>query len=113
LSTELRALSVFPRARGKITLKGVKQRALILALAGLAACTASQRSAWHQSGRSWGESGKQTARALGESINPDATNRKEEWKQLGRDLSEAGKDTGRALGKSLTPPDDPPETKRP
>jgi len=91
----------------------MKQTAWILMLVGLAACTASQRSAWHRSGRSWGESGKQTARALGESINPDATNRKEEWKQVGRDFSEAGKDTGRAIGKSLVPPDDPPEAKQP
>jgi hypothetical protein len=87
--------------------------ALILALAGFAACTTSQRSAWRESGHSWRDSGKQTARALGESINPDATNRKEEWKQLGRDLGEAGKDTGRAIGKTLTPPDDPQQTKQP
>jgi hypothetical protein len=91
----------------------VKKTALILTLAGFAACTASQRSAWRESGHSWGDSGKQTARALGESINPDATNRKEEWKQLGRDLGEAGKDTGRAIGKTLTPPDDPQQTKQP
>jgi hypothetical protein len=76
------------------------------------ACTASQRAAWHQTGRSWGEGGKQTARALGESVNPDATNRKEEWKQVGRDFGEAGKDTGRAIGQSVTPPDDSDRTNR-
>ena len=68
-----------------------------------AACSSSQKHAWKQSGESWNESGKQTLRALGESVNPDATDRKEEWKQVGRDFGEAGKDTGRALGKSVDP----------
>ncbi|HSD09573.1 MAG TPA: hypothetical protein VLF14_01200 [Candidatus Binatia bacterium] len=77
----------------------------IVLVAGLIACTSSQRQAWRESGHSWGESGEQTLRALGESVNPDATNRKEEWKQVGRDFGEAGKDTGRALGKSITPQD--------
>ena len=70
---------------------------------GLVACTSSQKQAWHESGSSWGESGKQTMRALGESVNPDATNRKEEWRQVGRDFGQAGKDTGRAISKSITP----------
>lgn len=77
----------------------------ILPIALLVACTSSQRAAWRESGQSWGESGKQTARALGESVNPDATDRKEEWRQVGRDFGEAGKDTGRALSQSVTPPE--------
>jgi hypothetical protein len=84
----------------------------MFAVVGLIACTSSQKQAWRKSGHSWGESGKQTARALGESVNPDATNRKEEWKQVGRDFGEAGKDTGQALGKSVTP-DDSQERKPP
>jgi hypothetical protein len=84
----------------------------MFSVVGLIACTSSQKQAWRKSGHSWGESGKQTARALGESVNPDATNRKEEWKQVGRDFGEAGKDTGRALGKSVTP-DDSQERKPP
>ncbi len=80
--------------------------AWMIPMALLLACTSSQRSAWHEAGRSWGESGKQTARALGESVNPDASDRKEEWKQVGRDFGEAGQDTGRALGRSITPPRD-------
>ena len=84
----------------------------MFAVVGLIACTSSQKQAWRKSGHSWGESGKQTARALGESVNPDATNRKEEWKQVGRDFGEAGKDTGQALGKSVTP-DDSQERKSP
>jgi hypothetical protein len=75
----------------------------ILSAASLAACSPSQKHAWKQSGESWSESGKQTLRALGESVDPDATDRKEEWKQVGRDFGEAGKDTGRALGKSIDP----------
>lgn len=78
----------------------------VLALMVFAACTSSQRAAWRDSGHSWGDSGKQTARALGESVNPDATDRKEEWKKVGSEFKEAGKDTGRALGKSITPPPD-------
>jgi hypothetical protein len=77
----------------------------MFAVVGLVACTSSRRQAWRESGSSWGQSGKQTMRALGESVNPDATNRKEEWKQVGRDFGQAGKDTGRALGKSITPED--------
>lgn len=84
----------------------MKRTIWILSLAGLVACTATQREAWRESGHSWSESGKQTGRALGESVNPDATNRKEEWNQVGKDLRDAGKDTGRALGESVTPPDD-------
>jgi len=84
----------------------------MFSVVGLIACTSSQKQAWRKSGHSWGESGKQTARALGESVNPDATNRKEEWKQVGRDFGEAGKDTGQALGKSVTP-DDSQERKPP
>src|SRR4029450_12733896 len=79
------------------------KRMTFLLLLGLAACTSSQKQAWRESGQSWGESGKQTLRALGASVNPDASNRKEEWKQVGRDFGEAGKDTGRALGKSIDP----------
>jgi hypothetical protein len=75
----------------------------MLCAASLAACNSGQKHAWRQSGESWSESGKQTLRALGESVNPDATDRKEEWKQVGRDFGEAGKDTGRALGKSIDP----------
>ena len=77
----------------------------IFSVVGLIACTSSQRQAWRESGHSWNESGKQTLRALGESVNPDATNRKEEWKEVGRDFGEAGKDTGRAFSKSITPED--------
>ena len=79
---------------------------VLVVMAGTTACTASQRAAWSTSGHSWGDSGKQTARAIGESVNPDATDRKEEWKQVGRDLKEAGKDTGRAVSQSVTPPPD-------
>ena len=77
----------------------------IFSVVGLIACTSSQKQAWRQSGDSWSESGKQTVRALGQSINPDATNRKEEWKEVGHDFGEAGKDTGRAVSKSITPKD--------
>jgi hypothetical protein len=81
----------------------MKRAALLVFLACLAACSSSQKQAWKDSGQSWGESGKQTLRALGASVNPDASNRKEEWKQVGHDFGEAGKDTGRALGKSIDP----------
>lgn len=84
----------------------MKKLAWVLAVLASSACTASQRAAWRESGHSWSDSGKQTARALGESVDPDAANRKEEWKQVGRELKEAGKDTGRALGQSVTPPPD-------
>jgi hypothetical protein len=90
----------------------MKSWMVIVALAMLAACTASQRQAWRESGHSWASSGKQTARALGESINPDATDRKGEWKQVGQDFKEAGKDTGRALGESVTPPEDEGERRK-
>ncbi len=90
----------------------MKKTIWVVLMAGLVACTTSQRQAWRQSGHSWGESGKQTARALGESVNPDATDRKEEWKQVGKDFGEAGKDTGRALGQSVTPPDDSQQKKQ-
>jgi hypothetical protein len=76
---------------------------LILSAATFAACGPGEKHAWKQSGESWSESGKQTLRALGESVNPDATDRKGEWKQVGRDFGQAGKDTGRALGKSIDP----------
>jgi hypothetical protein len=72
----------------------------------LAACTGSQKRSWQESGHSWAQSGKQTARAIGESVNPDATDRKGEWKQVGQEFKEAGKDTGRAVSESVTPPDD-------
>ena len=81
----------------------MRRARFILSVALLAACSSGQKQAWKESGQSWGESGKQTLRALGESVNPDATNRKEEWKQVGRDFGEAGKDTARALGKSVDP----------
>lgn len=84
--------------------------AWMVPLALLIACTSAQRAAWRESGRSWKESGKQTARALGESVDPDATDRKEEWKQVGRDFAEAGKDTGRALSQTITPPSEPPQS---
>ncbi len=81
------------------------KKTILLAMAlSTMACTASQKASWRESGQSWGDSGKQTARALGASVNPDATDRKEEWKQVGKDFKEAGKDTGRALGQSITPP---------
>lgn len=82
----------------------------MVSLALLMACTSAQRASWRESGRSWKESGKQTARALGESVNPDATDRKEEWKQVGRDVAEAGKDTGRALSQTITPPRESPQS---
>ena len=69
---------------------------LIAVAFALAACTGSQKRSWQESGHSWAESGKQTARALGESVNPDATDRKDEWKQVGEEFKEAGKDTGRS-----------------
>ncbi len=71
----------------------------------LAACTTGQKGAWKESGQSFGEAGKQTLHAVGESVNPDATNRKEEWKQVGHDFGEAGKDTGRAVSESVDPKD--------
>lgn len=84
----------------------------IVSLVALAACSESQKQAWRESGHSWAGSGKQTARALGESVNPDATDRKGEWKQVGQEFKEAGKDTGRALGDSVTPPPDETTEKR-
>jgi hypothetical protein len=75
----------------------------IFSVVGLIACTSNQKQAWRESGSAWGESGKQTVRALGQSVNPDAMNRKDEWKQVGRDFGEAGKDTGRAISKSIVP----------
>jgi hypothetical protein len=71
----------------------------------ITACSPSQKHAWKETGQSFGESGKQTLRAVGESVNPDATNRKEEWKQVGHDFKEAGKDTGRAVSESVDPKD--------
>ena len=88
----------------------MKKTVWILSLVGFVACTTSQKQAWRESGSSWSESGKQTVRALGQSVNPDATNRKEEWKQVGRDFGEAGKDTGRAISKSVTPEDSEKQT---
>ena len=69
----------------------------------VAACSTGQKQAWKESGHSFGEAGKQTGRALAESVNPDAENRKGEWKQVGKDFGEAGKDTGRAVSKSVDP----------
>ncbi len=92
------------------TLTSMRKTIWIFSVVGLIACTSSQKQAWRESGSSWGESGKQTVRALGQSVNPDATNRKEEWKQVGRDFGEAGKDTGRAIGKSVTPEDSEQQT---
>jgi len=83
------------------------KKTLLIAFAfALVGCTGSQKRSWQESGHSWANSGKQTARALGESVNPDATNRKGEWKQVGQDFKEAGKDTGRAVSQSITPPED-------
>ena len=81
----------------------MKRALFALAALAFAACSSSQKHAWQESGESWSESGKQTLRALGKSVDPDATDRKEEWKRVGRDFGEAGKDTGRALGKSIDP----------
>ena len=77
----------------------------VLTVAAFAACTTGQKSAWKESGQSFGDAGKQTLHAVGESVNPDATNRKEEWKQVGHDFGEAGKDTGRAVSESVDPKD--------
>jgi hypothetical protein len=96
-------LWLFHLASDSATLTRMRRTIWIFLVVGLAACTSSQKQAWRESGESWSESGKQTVRALGQSINPDATNRKEEWKQVGRDFGEAGKDTGRAVSKSITP----------
>jgi hypothetical protein len=75
----------------------------VLSVMLLAACSSTDKQAWKQSGESWSESGQQTLRAIGKSVDPDATDRKEEWKQVGRDFGEAGKNTGRAIGKSVSP----------
>jgi hypothetical protein len=78
----------------------------VLGVVSLCACTEAQKASWRESGHSWGNSGKQTARALGESVNPDATDRKGEWKKVGSEFKEAGKDTGRAVSESVKPPPD-------
>jgi hypothetical protein len=83
----------------------MKKTSWALSMLLLAACSTGQKQAWKQSGQSFGEAGKQTVRALGESVNPDATNRKDEWKQVGHDFGEAGKDTGRAVSESVDPND--------
>ena len=84
----------------------MKKLLWVVPVVALVACTGSQKRSWQQGGHSWAEAGKQTARAIGESVNPDATNRKGEWKEVGQDFKEAGKDTGRAVSESVTPPDD-------
>jgi len=89
----------------------MKKMALAFSIVSFVACSSPQKAAWHESGHSWGESGRQFLRALGTSVNPDETNRKQEWKQVGQDLGEAGKDTGRALSKSIEPPPDSPQKK--
>jgi hypothetical protein len=76
---------------------------LLPAALALAACSGSTKRSWQQDGHSWAEAGKQTARAIGQSVNPDATDRKGEWKQVGADFKEAGKDTGRAVSTTITP----------
>jgi hypothetical protein len=82
----------------------MKNRWLLLTIVALlAACSARQKQSWKDTGQSFGDSGKQTLHALGESVNPDATDRKEEWKKVGRDFKEAGKDTGRAVSDSVDP----------
>jgi ABC-type phosphate/phosphonate transport system substrate-binding protein len=82
----------------------MKSRILLLAAAfALAACSASTKRSWQEGGHSWAEAGKQTARAIGESVDPDANDRKGEWKQVGEDFKEAGKDTGRAVSTTITP----------
>jgi hypothetical protein len=72
-------------------------------IAGLVACSSGTRRSWQEGGHSWALAGKQTARAIGQSVNPDATDRKGEWKQVGEDFKEAGKDTGRAMSNTITP----------
>jgi len=84
----------------------MKKLLWVIPMVALAACSGSTKRSWQEGGHSWAEAGKQTARALGESVNPDATNRKGEWKQVGQDFKEAGKDTGRAVSQSITPPED-------
>jgi hypothetical protein len=82
----------------------MKRTTLLLPAAlALAACSGTTKRSWQQGGHSWAEAGKQTARAIGESVNPDATDRKGEWKQVGEDFKEAGKDTGRAVSTTITP----------
>ncbi len=103
-------MRLFHPASDSATLTSMRKTIWIVSVVGFAACTSSQKQAWQESGSSWGESGKQTIRALGQSVNPDATNRKEEWKQVGRDFGEAGKDTGRAISKSVTPKDSEQQT---
>jgi hypothetical protein len=93
----------FPAPDRTATLDVMKRNLCLLAALLFAACSAGQKHAWKQSGESWSDSGKQTLRALGESVDPDATDRKGEWKQVGREFGEAGKDTGRAISKSIDP----------
>ena len=98
---------LFQRRANGARLAPMKNRSWwILSLVVLvAACSSGQKHAWKETGQSFGESGKQTLRAVGESVNPDATNRKEEWKRVGSDFKEAGKDTGRAVSESVDPKD--------
>ena len=82
----------------------MKNRLWILSVVALlAACSSHQKQAWKESGQSFGDSGRQTLHALGESVNPDATNRKEEWKKVGQEFKDAGKDTGRAVSTTVDP----------
>jgi hypothetical protein len=90
----------------------MKKLLWVIPIVALAACSGSTKRSWQEGGHSWAEAGKQTARALGESVNPDATNRKGEWKQVGQDFKEAGKDTGRAVSQSITPPEDEQQQRR-
>jgi hypothetical protein len=96
---------LFHRAGNGARLAPMKNRPwwVLSIVALVAACSSSQKQAWKETGHSFGESGKQTLRAVGESVNPDATNRKEEWKRVGSDFKEAGKDTGRAVSESVDP----------
>ena len=74
---------------------------VFLALSVLSACAElSTRGSWKETGRSWGEGGRQFLRALGRSISGEGSP-KEEWTKTGQELREAGKSTADSVGKTL------------
>jgi hypothetical protein len=86
-------------------MKGSLPLLFVLSLSVLA-CGQERKEAWHESGQSWGQSGRQFLRALGRSISGEGSP-KEEWKAMGRDTAEAGKDTADAVGTSIKPDEKP------
>lgn len=80
--------------------------AILLAASALFACgeQTTTKESWKETGRSWGEGGRQFLRALGRSISGEGSP-KQEWKKTGQEFKEAGKDTAQSLGETVDPDD--------